>query len=1034
MSGPGFNQVFGGGPVAAAQASYSALAFAVSQALVWPTQAPSGSPIVTRIMDCTPGAGSLSITLPPANAQGLGTDILINNNGAFTFTLLSNTGTTIASIAPGQQYYVYLTNNTTVGGTWGAFLFGAGSSALSAAAIAGTGMIALGATLSPNFLSSIASASPLNLSATTDRAAQYVWTGGTGAANLPPLSSIPTPLGYFVILNNKGSGALIVTPNGADTVDGAATETLNPGYSAAYFATSAGWYSFGNISNTKFAFTELVQTVTGGTLTLSQTQAANVVQKYQGVLGSNQTVVFPPTVQVYYVQNATTGAFNLTFKSGAGSQITVPSGQNAVLFSDGTNVINCATTVSGLTSLLLGQGSQSTPAIGFSVDPSTGLYQSATGHLDFTISGTQRFDLTATMLTLLGPAMTINAPASGNSLIVNALGGAAQTSFSGIASSTDTASYYNGSRILIQNSSNTVGNFGTISFVAQGGNDAAAIWTMFNAHGAGAASGTLNFGTTNAAGAATARMTINNTGNVTINAPTSGFALTVNSSAAAAGIYEIATGSGVAGTFAIQGDSGTRYWITANANSGSPTSPNNLQIGGNGGATPGLGAITINPSGNVTINAPSSGNALTVTAGSGLAAVLNGQTVGIVNGGFAAFVANSPAASNSGFQFQENSVNKWYLREGGVASGTLDFYSFTTNASQGNITGAGNWTINTPGSGSSPTLVIGNGSGSNGATSGATTLRMWAGATNNYLMDLWGSTSTNNPSLIRWGSNDTLTIYGELGVDSTQMYLGTWQNTTLGLYTNAVSRVNISGSGNVTINATGSGYPLTVSDTTGSNTSFASNVAGYAQVILNNANAGGSAQYTVQGNNGGVIVTLQAQTGGIGSVGTNTAHSFNINTNGGTRISIVNSTGNVAIQSPVSGNNALTVNSVSGTHSTKIGDSGTTLYNAGFLEVPPQAQTANYTCVLADSGKSIDMNGTSLTVTIPANGSVAYPTGTCLTFTNLNSSNLSIAINTDTLTKAGSTTTGTRTLAQNGVATARKVSSTSWIISGTGLS
>jgi len=46
---------------------------------------------------------------------------------------------------------------------------------------------------------------------------------------------------------------------------------------------------------------------------------------------------------------------------------------------------------------------------------------------------------------------------------------------------------------------------------------------------------------------------------------------------------------------------------------------------------------------------------------------------------------------------------------------------------------------------------------------------------------------------------------------------------------------------------------------------------------------------------------------------------------------------------------------------------------------------------------------------------------------------VSIAITTDTLTLAGSTTTGTRSLAQNGVATAIKVASTSWIISGAGL-
>ena len=109
----------------------------------------------------------------------------------------------------------------------------------------------------------------------------------------------------------------------------------------------------------------------------------------------------------------------------------------------------------------------------------------------------------------------------------------------------------------------------------------------------------------------------------------------------------------------------------------------------------------------------------------------------------------------------------------------------------------------------------------------------------------------------------------------------------------------------------------------------------------------------------------------------------------------------------------------------------------GYLNIPQvggAAKTGNYTGVLADSGQMAVMNATSLTYTIPANGSVAYPIGTVLTIVNTFAGNLSIAITTDTMTIAGTTTTGTRTLAQNGVATAIKVTSTSWLISGLGLS
>jgi len=108
-------------------------------------------------------------------------------------------------------------------------------------------------------------------------------------------------------------------------------------------------------------------------------------------------------------------------------------------------------------------------------------------------------------------------------------------------------------------------------------------------------------------------------------------------------------------------------------------------------------------------------------------------------------------------------------------------------------------------------------------------------------------------------------------------------------------------------------------------------------------------------------------------------------------------------------------------------------YAVGYREAPQVSKTANYQLVLADRGKSILMNGASLTLTIPANSAVAFPIGTVIIIVNINALALSIAITTDTLTLANSTTTGTRTLARNGLATCVKIGSTSWLISGAGL-
>lgn len=110
-----------------------------------------------------------------------------------------------------------------------------------------------------------------------------------------------------------------------------------------------------------------------------------------------------------------------------------------------------------------------------------------------------------------------------------------------------------------------------------------------------------------------------------------------------------------------------------------------------------------------------------------------------------------------------------------------------------------------------------------------------------------------------------------------------------------------------------------------------------------------------------------------------------------------------------------------------------TNYQAGYRDAPQVAQTGNYTLIASDAGKSILMNGTSITLTIPANASVAFPVGTVVIVVNVNATGLSIAITSDTLTLANSTTTGTRTLAQNGVATCIKIGATSWLISGAGL-
>ena len=117
--------------------------------------------------------------------------------------------------------------------------------------------------------------------------------------------------------------------------------------------------------------------------------------------------------------------------------------------------------------------------------------------------------------------------------------------------------------------------------------------------------------------------------------------------------------------------------------------------------------------------------------------------------------------------------------------------------------------------------------------------------------------------------------------------------------------------------------------------------------------------------------------------------------------------------------------------------SGNTTANVGYLNIPQNSQSAAYTLVAADSGKHIlhpSADTTARTFTIPANSSVPFPIGTAITFVNQNGAGVvTIAITTDTMRLSPAGTTGSRTLAANGVATAIKITATEWIISGSGL-
>jgi hypothetical protein len=122
------------------------------------------------------------------------------------------------------------------------------------------------------------------------------------------------------------------------------------------------------------------------------------------------------------------------------------------------------------------------------------------------------------------------------------------------------------------------------------------------------------------------------------------------------------------------------------------------------------------------------------------------------------------------------------------------------------------------------------------------------------------------------------------------------------------------------------------------------------------------------------------------------------------------------------------------TMASTVAQSGTPVANSvGFLGSPQMADQDDYTLALTDAGGHYyHVSATPHTLTIPANSSVAFPIGTVFAIVNENGAGaITLAITTDTLRWGSST--GSRTIAANGVATLLKVTSTVWRLTGDGI-
>jgi len=337
-----YTQIFGGTTIYPSDVSYLALALTADTALDWPLESNTLLRPAARIIDVTP-TGAYAISLPPANETGSGQTILFNNLGPSTITVKNSVGGTLLSIGQGEQWQIYLTDNTTAAGTWRTFRYGASTAQAQASALAGFGLTATGSTLSQS--------TPVTLfnsnftAGGSDRAKMLVWTGGLGTLTLPTAPSVGGD--WFIAVRNGGAGNLVIDPQGAETINGAASLTLTPGDSATAVTDGTSWYTLGLGQSAVFAFDYTSINLAGlsGNYTLSGAELNRIAYEFTGAIVGNIDIIVPKTTQQYWVTNSTTGgSFTLRVRTNTQTPgVLVARGSRAILYCNGNDVVDAET-------------------------------------------------------------------------------------------------------------------------------------------------------------------------------------------------------------------------------------------------------------------------------------------------------------------------------------------------------------------------------------------------------------------------------------------------------------------------------------------------------------------------------------------------------------------------------------------------------------------------------------------------------------------------------------------------------------------
>ena len=145
-----YTNPFTGQTVQPSQVSYELITLTADLELEWPING-NNDTAVANIIEVNATVASLKIYLPPATQVSVGQSILFKNIGSNSFTVVNTSGGTIITIASGISEYIYITDNSTINGTYSTVTFGAGTSSANSSALAGFGLKAISTTLNQSY-------------------------------------------------------------------------------------------------------------------------------------------------------------------------------------------------------------------------------------------------------------------------------------------------------------------------------------------------------------------------------------------------------------------------------------------------------------------------------------------------------------------------------------------------------------------------------------------------------------------------------------------------------------------------------------------------------------------------------------------------------------------------------------------------------------------------------------------------------------------------------------------------------------------